>query len=161
MRESPGGPVVRILHFHCWGWGSNPPKILQAANHGQKEKSRGEKENGYWGWRTISARVYIDLPHFQNWNFFYSHLSSGKWEPVTKPLVLHFQIAISKFFLRCVIGRATIQLQGRLGIWVLISRLRGEICDRRISPNIEMSFRIWTIPLIKDSYIHWTNTFEY
>ena len=120
----------------------------------KKKISRGEKENGYWGWLTISARVYLDLPHFQNWNFFYIQLSSGKWEPVTKPLVLHFQIEISKFSLRCVICRAMIQLQGRLGIWVLISRLRGEICDRRISPDTETPFRIQTIPLIKDSYIH-------
>ena len=40
-KEFPGGPVVRIWHFHCWGPGSIPgqgTKISQATRHGQKNK---------------------------------------------------------------------------------------------------------------------------
>ena len=41
--EFPGGLMVRILHFHCWGPGSTPrqgTEIPQAANRkGEEEKT--------------------------------------------------------------------------------------------------------------------------
>lgn len=39
--ELPGGPVDRTLSFHCWEHGFDPwagTKILQAVQHGQKNK---------------------------------------------------------------------------------------------------------------------------
>ena len=43
FRESPGGPVVRTLHFHCRGPGFHPCqgiKIPQAARCGQQNKTK-------------------------------------------------------------------------------------------------------------------------
>ena len=45
-REFPGGPVVRTLHFHCWGPRSIPgrgTKILQVAWCGQRNKKLKKK----------------------------------------------------------------------------------------------------------------------
>ena len=41
-REFPGGPVVRILHFHCWGQGLSPGRgNKDPKNHVAKKKKNG------------------------------------------------------------------------------------------------------------------------
>ena len=48
--EFPGGPVVRILRFHCHGPGSIPghaTKILQAARHSQKQNTNQKKKKKF------------------------------------------------------------------------------------------------------------------
>ena len=71
--EFPGGSVVRTWYFHCHGLGSIPgwgTKILQAMQHGQKEK---EKENKLSMWRhsPFDSRVRAPLQSLKRTGFLF------------------------------------------------------------------------------------------